>query len=57
MDDIKDTFERWESILRLKASDFEHEARKRGETVATPSIDEICNEMRAFLSAAIHFKQ
>jgi hypothetical protein len=43
-------FQRWESILRLKAEEYEHSARKRGETVVEPSLDDICNEMKAFLA-------
>jgi hypothetical protein len=39
---------RWESILRSKASQYEHEARKEGKVVTGPSIDDICNEMDAF---------
>ena len=43
---------RWESVLRYKASMYEHEARKNGEEVASPSLDDICNEMTAFLAGA-----
>ena len=39
---------RWEGILRYKASTYEHKARGKGEEVVSPSIDDICNEMRAF---------
>lgn len=45
----RELFERWESILRYKASVYEHEARKNGEVVSSPSIDSICNEIKAFL--------
>lgn len=41
---------RWEVILRGKASEYEHPARKKGEVVTAPDIDDICNEMRAFLA-------
>ena len=41
--------ERWISLLRMKAK-FEHNARKSGEVVASPSIDDICNEMEAFFT-------
>jgi len=40
---------RWISILRMKA-EYEHEARKNGEEVSSPSIDDICNEMIAFFT-------
>jgi len=39
---------RWEGILRMKAGEYEHIARKRGETVCSPSLDDVCNEMEAF---------
>lgn len=39
---------RWVSILRIKASEYEHKARKAGETVSGPSLDDICNEIEAF---------
>lgn len=41
--------ERWIKILRQKA-EYEHEARKNGEVVPSPSIDDICNEMEAFFT-------
>lgn len=41
---------RWIGILRMKASEYEHMARKRGEAVCTPSLDDICNEMSAFFT-------
>ncbi len=47
---MKQIKNRWIHILRGKASDYEHEARKRGETVLSPSIDNICNEMEAFFA-------
>jgi hypothetical protein len=47
MNDLK---ERWISLLRNKASQYEHEARKNGETVTGPSLDDICNEMEAFFT-------
>ena len=40
---------RWVSLLREKAT-YEHEMRKRGEVVCSPSIDDICNEMEAFFT-------
>lgn len=39
---------RWISILRVKASEYEHPARRDGEVVTSPSIDDICNEINAF---------
>jgi hypothetical protein len=45
---MKDLKNRWISILRNKASEYEHEARKNGKTVVEPSLDDICNEMEAF---------
>jgi len=44
--------DRWIALLRQKAT-YEHEMRKRGETVAEPSIDDICNEMTAYFTAII----
>lgn len=41
--------ERWVSLLRAKA-EYEHNARKNGEVVASPSIDDICNEIEAFFT-------
>lgn len=46
----KELFERWNEILRMKASTYEHPARKAGERVSEPSIDDICNEMFAFFA-------
>mgnify|MGYP001178264237 CR=1 FL=1 len=40
---------RWIEILRGKASEYEHKARKNGEIVSSPDIDDICNEMEAFM--------
>ena len=41
---------RWIGILRIKAY-REHEDRKPGIVVPSPSIDDICNEMEAFFTA------
>lgn len=49
-DKVQEMFKRWEQTLRMKASEYEHPARKRGESVFYPSIDDICNEMEAFLA-------
>lgn len=51
--DNKQLASRWLNILRQKAS-YEHEARKRGETVFSPSIDDICNEMTAYFTGIIN---
>jgi hypothetical protein len=47
MEELK---QRWNSILRHKASTYEHNARKNGEVVTSPSIDDVCNEMEAFFA-------
>jgi hypothetical protein len=41
---------RWLSILRAKASEYEHPARRENEVVSSPSIDDICNEMVAYFT-------
>lgn len=46
MEELKN---RWINLLRQKAS-YEHNARKNGELVAEPSIDDICNEIEAFFT-------
>lgn len=46
----REVFERWKSTLRYKASRYEHPARLGGEEVAYPSLDDVCNEMDAFLA-------
>lgn len=38
---------RWVSLLRDKAV-YEHNDRKNGKVVPSPSIDDICNEIEAF---------
>lgn len=43
---------RWVKILRQKA-EYEHNARKNGEVVCEPSIDDICNEIEAFFTGLI----
>lgn len=43
---------RWVGILRGKA-EYEHNARKNGEIVTSPSIDDICNEIEAFFTGLI----
>jgi len=40
---------RWISLLRRKAK-YEHEERKAGKVVVSPSIDDICNEIEAFFT-------
>ena len=44
---------RWISLLRQKA-EYEYNARKNGEVVAEPSIDDICNEMIAYFTGVIN---
>lgn len=41
---------RWNTILRQKASEYEHTARKNGEVVCEPSLDDLANEMEAFFT-------
>lgn len=43
---------RWVGILRSKA-EYEHFARKNGEVVTSPDIDDICNEIEAFFTGLI----
>lgn len=50
LDELKN---RWIGILRMKAK-YEHNARKNGEIVSEPSIDDICNEMEAFFVGLIN---
>lgn len=45
----EETISRWIGILRGKASNYEHKARRNGEIVSSPDIDDICNEMEAFI--------
>ncbi len=49
-DSLLELKNRWDSLLRRKASEYEHQARKEGEVVTSPSIDDICNEMEAFFT-------
>jgi hypothetical protein len=48
MNKLQELSRRWEGILRSKASIYEHTARKNGESVIEPSLDDIANEMEAF---------
>ena len=48
----KDLIDRWISLLRMKA-EYEHNDRKDGKTVSSPSIDDICNEMIAYFTGII----
>jgi DNA-directed RNA polymerase specialized sigma24 family protein len=45
--------DRWITILRQKA-EYEHNARKMGEVVASPDLDDVCNEMIAYFSGIIN---
>ena len=47
--DLNELKDRWVSILRHKAS-YERNMRKDGQTVASPDIDDICNEIEAFFA-------
>ncbi len=49
METQQDLCDRWVRLLRHKAV-YEHEARIRGEVVANPTIDDICNEIEAFFT-------
>jgi hypothetical protein len=49
----KELADRWISLLRAKA-DYEHKERKNGKVVASPSIDDICNEMIAYFTGIIN---
>mgnify|MGYP007061425487 CR=1 FL=1 len=48
----KELADRWIALLRMKAK-YEHNARKNGEVVASPSIDDICNEMIAYFTGVM----
>lgn len=52
---MKSKFERWISIIRMKA-EYDHEARKLGNPVTYPDLDNICNEMEAFLDGYLACK-
>ena len=53
---MKNSIYRWVSLLRNKAETYEHKARKSGEVVYEPSIDDICNEMEAFKDGILILK-
>lgn len=53
--EIKELQKRWIGMLRMKARDYEHSARRKGEVVVGPSLDEICNEIDAFFTG-LNFK-
>lgn len=46
----QELLERWNTILRQKAREYEHSKRKAGEVICSPSIDDICNEISAFFT-------
>ncbi len=50
MTKTEELFKRWDGLLRRKASEYEHPVRMVGGRVTEPSIDDICNEMDAFLA-------
>jgi hypothetical protein len=41
-------FQRWNTILRCKAEEYEHTARRNGEVVTGPDLDDLANEMHTF---------
>ena len=47
---IEQLEKRWIGLLRMKAAEYEHTARKSGKVVTEPSLDGICNEMEAFFA-------
>lgn len=40
---------RWQRIIRQKAT-YDHDARAKGKIVTQPDLDEIANEMEAFIA-------
>lgn len=57
MKTLDEVFERWETILRAKAHQYEHPARGEGKVVTAPDIDDICNEMRALRAGLMFGKE
>jgi len=45
---------RWINLLRDKAREYEHTARKNHEVVVSPDLDDICNEIDAFFTVLIN---
>lgn len=56
MENLKELHQRWDYLLRRKAMEYEHEARRVDKEVSSPSIDDICNEMDAFFAGLIKRK-
>jgi hypothetical protein len=52
-DNLLSLRDRWDRILRGKASDYEHKARKNGEVVCGPSLDDLANEIDAFFTGLL----
>ena len=50
MNQLQELQNRWNGILRQKASQYEHTDRKNGKDVTGPSLDDIANEMNAFFT-------
>jgi hypothetical protein len=44
---------RWITILREKAIEYEHAARNKVKPVSSPDLDDICNEMTAYFTGII----
>lgn len=47
---MKELKNRWISILRQKASQYEHTPRGKGELVVSPDLDTLANEIEAFFT-------
>lgn len=50
-------FDRWLGTLRFKARKYEHPARKRGEVVESLTLDDVCNEIDAYLTGRLGHSQ
>ena len=53
MKNIEIQFNRWIKLLRFKAEEYEHPARREGKEVSKPDLDSICNEMEAFKNGVL----
>ena len=59
-DRMEIVMKRWIRILQGKSIEFEHSAREEGKEVTVPCLDDICNEMNAFMHGYIvgkHIKE
>ena len=57
MKNIEKQFNRWIDLLRFKAHQYEHPAKKEGKKVISPDLDDICNEMEAFKNGILLIKK